>query len=127
MSQTQTASRLRRPLKPCLGCGTPTAGSRCGRPECAVPGSAERAARRAARKAIAYGPGYRKARRETLKDAAVCAICGKPPTPDDPLTADHLIPVALAAGSSRLRPAHASCNSSRGGRLAAELRRSEDH
>lgn len=66
-------------------------------------------------------PGYRQyrnARRVVLEEERACWICGGGPTPDDPLTADHVLPRARGGGHERtnLRAAHASCNSARGDR-----------
>ena len=75
---------------------------------------------------------YRKARARVLRDATVCHLCGGPLDFDAPPrskwapSADHIYPLASMAGmdprSARqlavdplaLRPAHVSCNSSRG-------------
>lgn len=51
--------------------------------------------------------------RSVTAAAKVCAICGLPPRPNDPLTLDHRVPVS-AGGSSlpgNVRAAHLSCNS----------------
>lgn len=51
--------------------------------------------------------------RSVTAAAKVCAICGLPPRPNDPLTLDHRVPVS-AGGSSlpgNLQAAHLSCNS----------------
>lgn len=62
-----------------------------------------------------YGAEYKAERRRVLRDATVCAICHKPPTRRDPLTADHIVPGAHGGGATdNLRPAHRSCNSARG-------------
>jgi 5-methylcytosine-specific restriction endonuclease McrA len=59
---------------------------------------------------------YRQNRQAVLSAATVCALCGKPPTPDDPLTVDHIVPLVHGGThhSGNLRPAHSSCNSRRG-------------
>jgi hypothetical protein len=68
-------------LRPCIGCGTPTPGkSRCER--CGGdPGPRTSA--------------DRKQRATLVKSSALCWICGHPPTPTDPLEADHLQPRSL--------------------------------
>jgi len=51
--------------------------------------------------------------REVTAAATVCAICGRPPTPSDPLTLDHRLPVSRGGTSSpgNVQAAHRSCNS----------------
>ena len=56
---------------------------------------------------------YRKHRAIVLANATRCHICGLPPTPDDPLEADHITAFA-DAGPGPLRPAHRTCNNKRG-------------
>ena len=63
-----------------------------------------------------------------MQAADRCAICGQPPTITDPLEADHVVPLALGGAAldpDNLRAAHKSCNSRRGQRLGAELRRAK--
>jgi 5-methylcytosine-specific restriction endonuclease McrA len=57
--------------------------------------------------------------REVLAQEHTCWICGHPERPGDPLTIDHLIPVAYGGTTTRenLRAAHRSCNSRRGASL----------
>jgi 5-methylcytosine-specific restriction endonuclease McrA len=64
----------------------------------------------------AYDRAYRAARRDVIARAKVCAICGGPPRTDDPLTADHMVPVARGGGRNQanLRAVHRSCNSRKG-------------
>ncbi len=59
---------------------------------------------------------YRKARAAILSFADRCSICGKLPTDNDPLVADHIIAHADGGSSEahNLRPAHRSCNAHRG-------------
>ena len=45
--------------------------------------------------------------------SSVCVICGKPPTPGDPLTADHVVPLSRGRFGGPMRAAHRSCNSAR--------------
>lgn len=107
------------PAKFCLDCGELTRdGSRCA--DC----QQERVARinsRRKRNTTARGLGHaHRVRAKAVVDAAqVCAICGRPPTPDDPLTADHIIPRSKGGTDGPLRAAHRSCNSRRGARLSA--------
>jgi 5-methylcytosine-specific restriction endonuclease McrA len=92
----------RRVLQACLACGQPTSnGTRCA--SCTQPSpyaSAE----------------YQINRRTVLAQEHECWLCGKPATPDDPLTADHVIPIDEGGTNARtnLRAAHSSCNSRRG-------------
>jgi len=67
-----------------------------------------------------YAGDYRKRRNELLETATTCWICGNPPTLDDPLTADHLVPGHPA---SPLAAAHRSCNSRRGNKPVEQVTR----
>ena len=59
-----------------------------------------------------YGRAYQKARQQLLASATVCAWCGYGPRDGDPLTADHLVPLAHGGGyEGNLVAAHRSCNS----------------
>ena len=60
-----------------------------------------------------YDHTYRKAAKQVRDSATICWICKQPAKPNDPWTADHLIPADL---HSPLLPAHRSCNSARGNR-----------
>jgi 5-methylcytosine-specific restriction endonuclease McrA len=64
-----------------------------------------------------YDRAYVRLRPQVLSEEQVCWLCGLPARPGDPLTVDHVLPLALGGTSHRtnLRAAHASCNSSRGG------------
>ncbi len=55
---------------------------------------------------------YKTAARSLIAAARVCAICGKPPTANDPLVADHILPLAHGGANTitNLQPAHRSCN-----------------
>ena len=63
--------------------------------------------------------------RIVLEEEHLCWLCGFPARPHDPLTLDHVLPVALGGTTTRdnVRAAHRSCNSRRGARLGAVLRR----
>jgi len=63
--------------------------------------------------------------RQVLEEERICWLCAYPARPGDPLTADHVVPVVLGGATVRenLRAAHRSCNSRRGARLGAALRR----
>ena len=61
-----------------------------------------------------YDAAYQRARRALLSVAERCAWCGQPPRPRDPLTADHVVPLAQGGGTDgNLVAAHRSCNSAR--------------
>lgn len=101
------------PMKFCLECGTLTAnGSRC--ETCAPIAATRRAARRGSTKERGLGGTHRRAAEKVVQAATECAMCGKPPTEADPLTADHIIPRAAGGVDSPLRAVHQSCNSRRG-------------
>ena len=88
--RTVTRVKTRRPPRACAGCGTPAPGRYC--PACAkTTGTTRRA------KAAGYRhPAYQARRAQILADNPTCWICGQPATPTDPMTADHLEPIARA-------------------------------
>ncbi len=92
-------------MRPCLGCGVLTHGSRCG--ACKRPRAAHRAA---------YNlTDYRKAR-EALKSQyphVVCYVCERPGAD----TLDHVVSLAKdpsGGGQANWLPAHRACNSRKG-------------
>jgi 5-methylcytosine-specific restriction endonuclease McrA len=91
-------------LRACSQCGRPSTTSRC-------PDHAKRRPYRSAE--------YQTARAQTLAEERTCWLCGEAGTPDDPLTADHLVAVTDNGTSQRmnLRAAHRSCNGRRGAEL----------
>jgi 5-methylcytosine-specific restriction endonuclease McrA len=92
--------------QPCIECGTPTPGRLC----VACGGTGSPVDTRAAYNSTAYHT----ARAHLLAIATHCHWCGQPPHPGDPLTADHLHP--LADGGHPAGPlvaAHRTCNSRR--------------
>lgn len=91
-----------RMMKACTICGTPSTTTRCQQ-----------------HPPTSYGRPHRRASATTMANATVCWICGQPPHTNDPLTADHITPLAR---QGQHRPdnyaaAHRSCNSSRGAPL----------
>jgi 5-methylcytosine-specific restriction endonuclease McrA len=92
------------PLRRCLDYGNPgclgwtRSGSLCNHCK----------ARRRARR-----DGDRKLSAQVTAAATACAICGRPPTPSDPLTLDHRLPVSRGGTSApgNVQAAHRSCNS----------------
>lgn len=64
------------------------------------------------------GWDHQQAREKILATATVCAICGLPPTDDDPLTAGHITPRVHGGTNDpgNYQPEHASCNYSKGAR-----------
>jgi hypothetical protein len=102
------------PMKFCLDCHTLTDnGSRC--PPCQAAFGRRISAKRGSTKRRGLGGGHRRAAEKIVGAAQVCVICGKPPTPTDPLQADHTVPRAQGGGRSPLRAVHRSYNASRGG------------
>lgn len=88
----------------CLGCGTLTPyGSRC--EPCQAAKDREIEARRGTRPH--YAGDYRKRAKIVRESALVCACCGKAPTPEDPMQADH---VREGDPGSPLQPLLRSCN-----------------
>jgi 5-methylcytosine-specific restriction endonuclease McrA len=66
---------------------------------------------------------WRKIRKQVLEASDVCWLCGKPSAD----TVDHVLPLSvypeLAHDMGNLRPAHKSCNSSKGAGLDMEKAR----
>jgi 5-methylcytosine-specific restriction endonuclease McrA len=110
------ASRREQVTKPARVCRhgeIVPAGSFC--PRCRAEGQA-RSHRRGSSTARGYGATYRSLRRQVLIEEQACWICGYPARLGDPLTVDHVLPLALGGVNTRtnLRAAHLSCNSGRG-------------
>jgi len=82
-------------------------------PHCRRAAARRRSARRGTTTQRGLGADHRKAAALVLAGATVCAICGKPPTRNDPLTAGHII--AREDGGtndpSNYQAEHRSCNS----------------
>lgn len=77
------------------------------------------------RRALYRTRAWQDAARQVVRAADVCALCGQPPTPTDPLEADHIVPLALGGAAlalDNLRAAHKSCNGRRGAQLGNEFR-----
>lgn len=57
--------------------------------------------------------------KRVLSEEKTCWICGETARPDDPLTADHIIPRSLGGTNARsnYHAAHSSCNSRRGAKV----------
>lgn len=68
---------------------------------------------------------WKQVARRVVQAADVCALCGRPPTPTDPLEADHIVPLALGGASTpdNLRATHKSCNSRRGAQFGNTWRK----
>lgn len=108
-------------LRPCLEPRCPSLATRLRCPA----HERERERRRGTTAQRGYGAAYQRARRALLATATVCAWCGLPARPGDPLTADHLVPLAQGGGiEGNLVAAHRSCN---GGRGAAQSQGCSDH
>ena len=99
------------PPRACLTCNTLThSGSRC-----EACNARHQTARTARKHRPHYNAEYRK-RAKVVRDTAVtCWICKEPAKPNDPWTADHIMPSDI---NSPLLPAHRSCNSRRGNSAA---------
>lgn len=104
---------MAKPPRACLTCGALQAhGSRCERCHAKV-----QTARTARRDRPHYNYAYRKRAKHVRDTAVVCWLCGGMARPNDPWTADHVLP---ADPNSPLLAAHRSCNSSRGNRTPAD-------
>lgn len=97
--------------RPCIDCGALTGdGSYC------EPCRLERERKRSlARGSRHYTGDYRRRAKIVRENATECWLCGEGARVDDPWTADHVVPGDPA---SPLMPAHRSCNSRRGNRVA---------
>jgi hypothetical protein len=107
-------------MRPCLDCHQLTRNrSRCEACE------AKRQHHRNQARANYYDATYAKRAARVRATATNCWICGETAKPDDPWTADHVIP---GDAGSPLLPAHRSCNARRGdakGKRAEANRRME--
>lgn len=101
-------------LKACLDCGTLSPATRC--PPCARARDNTRYARRGTRQQRGLDTEYDRNRAIILASATVCAICGRPGTPTDPLTAGHITDRQHGGTNAltNLRAEHASYNYSQG-------------
>lgn len=64
-----------------------------------------------------YDANHQRLAKQVVAKATICAICGKPPTPEDPLVADHVIPLSLGGTTTleNYQGAHRTCNIRKGG------------
>jgi 5-methylcytosine-specific restriction protein A len=112
-SKVKAGVRMGRFPKPCLVCGELTKGlSRCDQHQAEWQTLENiRLKEMKARRPPLYTSQYRQ-RAKTIRDNALfCHLCKEPAKPNDPFTADHLIP---GDPDSPLAAAHRSCNSRRG-------------
>lgn len=102
--------------RPCIGCGELTNASRC--EECKrVQDRHDRPARVEVKPSSTergYDARWRRLSERARKLSPICEDCNRPGTPDDPLTADHLIWPARTLADVAV--VHRSCNSRRGAR-----------
>lgn len=64
-----------------------------------------------------YDANHQAIAKQVLASATRCAICGKPPTPSNPLQADHIVPLSEGGQTvrSNYQAAHRRCNIRKGG------------
>lgn len=94
------------PAKFCLTCRKLTTnGSRC--ETCQAEFNTRQSARRGSTKQRGLGGTHRRTAEKIVRAAQVCARCGQPPTPDNPLTAHHT--QARAKGGDHNTPMIAVC------------------
>ena len=101
--------------RPCIQCGkVTTAGSYC--KEHALARGRARAKQRGTNTERGYTAEYRKNRKEMLDYWPSCVVCGHTGTEDNPLTADHIIPLSKGGTNdiSNLRSLCRYHNSQRG-------------
>lgn len=96
------------PPRRCTSCRELHAGRGKLCPGCAR--ARERARPSSAQRGLGYD--HQQAAAAVLADATVCAECGLPPTPDDPLTGGHIIDRQLGGSNEpgNYQPEHRSCN-----------------
>lgn len=97
-------------LRPCLDCGKLS-----NRPRCPIhTRAADRA--RGTRQQRGLDAEYDRNRAVLMANALLCSLCGRPGTPDDPLTADHINRREDGVDNSlaNLRVVHGSYNYSQG-------------
>lgn len=102
------------PKRFCIGCDQLTDSNTTRCPTCQAKAT-KRRQRRPNTTARGLGAAHRAAAKAVLAQAQVCHWCGKPPTADNPLTADHVVARVHGGGDGPLVAAHRSCNSQRGG------------
>jgi HNH endonuclease len=99
------------PMKFCLDCGQLTDnGSRC--VNCEPKFRRRQSASKGTTKSRGLGGTHRRRAEKIVQGVAVCPRCGRPPTPDNPMTAHHT--VARAKGGDHdtpLVPLCRQCNS----------------
>ena len=108
-------------MRQCLGlpnhpCSRITDKSRC--PECARRYETQRGPRRIKGR---YDSEYRKLRERAIREHPWCLVCGHRGSADNPLTADHVVPL-VAGGSNSLKNMQVmcrACNSRKGARLSS--------
>lgn len=103
-------------LKPCLDCGKLSQDTRC--PVHTAQVNRARDQRRGTRQQRGLNAEYDRNRATLLANVTVCAVCGRPGSPDDPLTAGHVTDRRNGGGNGldNLRAEHASFNYSQGKR-----------
>lgn len=84
-----------------------------GRSKCAKHGRSD------PRRQADYGQTHRRIRRQLITPGTVCAWCGRPGTPDNPLELDHAVPWSKGGTNSvtNYQPIHRKANRAKGGRL----------
>lgn len=95
-------------VRPCIICGAP---SIRGRSRCGTHGPTS------PKGPTPYDSHHKKLAADTVAKATHCAICGLPPTPTDPLHADHIVPLSMGGTNTpdNLQAAHRTCNIRKGG------------
>ncbi len=96
-----THTPTKRLLRACLGCGRPCPSSPCQRCRPGV-------------KLTHHDAEYRRNKRALLALATHCWLCGQPARADDPLVADHIVPLTAGGDHYDLQASHSSCNKRRG-------------
>lgn len=101
------------PPTPCLDCGRPCAGSRCA--PCKLANSNKRYAARGTTAQRGLSGAHARMSRHYKRTNAACVYCQQTGTPDNPITAGHIIARSHGGGSnlSNYQPECRSCNSSK--------------
>ena len=98
----------------CSGCGVITDKRRC--PDCARKYEATRGRRSKGH----YDTAYLKLRAQAIREHPWCGACGHPGDPGNPLTGDHLVPLAHGGRNERANIVVLcrACNSRKGAKRA---------
>ena len=66
-----------------------------------------------------YGHTHQRMRKQVITPTTLCAWCGRPGTPDNPLELDHVVPWVQGGTNTETnyQPIHRKANRAKGGRM----------